>query len=144
MKRFMLDTNTVSHLVRKHVSVAKRIVQQPMAALCISAITEAELLYGLARRPEAKRLHAAVSEFLRRIDSLPWDHVAAERYGKAKAQMESLGKMLAPFDMLIASHALSLGLVLVTNDQVFSHLLDLETEDWTVDKARKPVRRQVT
>ena len=132
MSRFMLDTNTVSHLLRKHPTVSKRVMRQPMASLCISAITEAELLFGLAKRPDAKQLHLAVYEFLRRVDVLQWDSAAAEHYGITRALMEKRVKSLSPFDMLIGSHALSLKLMLVTNDQAFSHMADLQIEDWTV------------
>jgi tRNA(fMet)-specific endonuclease VapC len=52
-----------------------------LAALCMSSITEGELLFGLAKRPGAKRLHVAVRELLKRVDVLPWDHAAAERCG---------------------------------------------------------------
>ncbi len=62
----MLDTNTVSHLIKAHPVVVRRTVAVPMASLCLSAITEGELLFGLAKRPEAKRLHTAVRELLRR------------------------------------------------------------------------------
>ena len=75
----MLDTNTVSHLLREHPSVARRVVAAPMAALCVSAITEGELFFGLAKRPDATRLHLAVEQFLRRVDVLPWDSIVAKR-----------------------------------------------------------------
>lgn len=65
MKKFMLVTNMVSHLIKEHPVVARRVVAVPMARLCISAITEGELLFGLANRPDAKRLHRVVREFLR-------------------------------------------------------------------------------
>jgi tRNA(fMet)-specific endonuclease VapC len=71
MKRYMLDTNTVTHLLKAHPDAPRCIVAAPMAALCISAITEGELLYGLAKRPQASRLHMAVGEFLKRMDVLP-------------------------------------------------------------------------
>jgi len=54
--------------------VAKRVKAAPMAALCVSAITAGELLFDLAKRPGAKRLDLVVREFLRRVDTLPWDH----------------------------------------------------------------------
>ena len=127
----MLDTNTVSHLIRAHPAVAWHIVSVPMASLCISVITEGELLFGLAKRPQAKRLHIAVREFLRRVDVLPWDSVIAERYGIVRAAMEGQGRILAPLDLLIATHALSAGVVLVTSDRAFSHVTDLDLEDWT-------------
>ncbi|MCX4163913.1 MULTISPECIES: type II toxin-antitoxin system VapC family toxin [Paraburkholderia] len=127
----MLDTNTVSHLIKGHLAVAKRILAVPMASLCISAITEGELLFGLAKRPLAKQLHVAVQEFLRRVDVLPWDSVAAEHYGTVRASMASQGKVLAPLDLLIATHALSVNATLVTNDQAIHQMPDLRIEDWT-------------
>ena len=131
MTRYLLDTNTVSHLIRSHPLVAQRVTQVPMASLCISAITEGELLFGLAKRPDATRLHVAVREFLRRVDVLPWN--SADRYGVARADLEVCGKCLAPLDLLIAAHALSVGAVLVTNDHAFAFVRGLEIEDWTID-----------
>ena len=131
MTRYMLDTNTVSHLLKKHPVVARRVVAVPITSLCISAITQGELLFGLARRPEATALHGAVREFLRRVDVLPWDTAASEVYGPARAAREREGRVLAPLDLLIGSHALSTDAVLVTNDRAFGHLPGLQIEDWT-------------
>ena len=135
MTRYMPDTNTVSHLIRKHPAVVRRALAVPVAAVCISSITEGELLFGLARRPEAKRLHTAVREFLRRADVLPWDSGVAECYGAARAAMERQGKTLGPLDLLIASHGLHAGAVLVTNDRAFAQVNGLKVEDWTADAA---------
>lgn len=131
MKRYLLDTNTVSHLLKEHPAVARRIVETPIAALCISAITEGELLFGLAKRPDAKRLHLAVKEFLRRVDVLPWDSAVAERYGAMRAGMEGQGKVLASLDGLIAAHAMAIGAVLVTSDRAFGQVAGVAVEDWT-------------
>lgn len=132
MKRTMLDTNTVSNLLKEHPTVVRRVVAVPMASLCISSITEGELLFGLAKRPDAKRLHLAVREFLRRVDVLPWDSAVAECYGTVRADMARQGKILAPLDLLIATHALSADAVLVTNDRAFDLVAGLHVEDWTV------------
>src|SRR5699024_4327402 len=105
MIRYMLDTNSVSHLLRGNPIVARHLVSLPMSSLCISAITEGELHFGLAKRPEATRLHEAVREFLKRVDILPWDSSVTEQYGRARASMERMGKSLAPLDLLIAAHA---------------------------------------
>lgn len=131
MKLYMLDTNMVSHLLKEHPDVTRRVVAVPMASLCISAITEGELLFGLAKRSEAKRLHLVVREFLRRVDVLPWDSAAAAQYGMVRADLARLGKLLAPLDLLIAAHALCKGAVLVTNDRAFHQIADLHIEDWT-------------
>lgn len=130
MRRYMLDTNMVSHLLKGHPAAARRVVAAPMASLCISAITEGELLFGLARRPDAKRLHLAVRELLRRVDVLPWDSAAAERYGIVRADMVRQGMIMAPLDLLIATHALSKAAVLVTDDRTFLQIADLHVEDW--------------
>jgi tRNA(fMet)-specific endonuclease VapC len=130
MKRCLLDTNTVSHLLKAHPAVTRRIVAAPMAALCISAITEGELLFGLAKRPEASRLHIAVREFLKRMDVLPWDSAVAERYGVLRADIERQGKSLAPLDLLIATHALATESVLVTSDLAFWQIAGLRLENW--------------
>lgn len=131
MTRYMLDTNTVSHLLKKHPSVARRVVAVPITALCISAITQGELLFGLAKRPDATALHEAVREFLRRVDVLPWDAATSEVYGTARAASQREGRVLSPMDLLIGSHALSIDAVLVTNDGVFGQLSGLSIEDWT-------------
>ena len=133
MKRYMLDTNTVSHFVKNHPVVARRIVAVPMTALCISAITGGELMFGLAKRPNAKRLQQAVTELLRRVDVLPWDGSMMNRYGIVRASMEKQGRPIGPLDMLIAAHALETNAVLVTNDAAFSRISNLTVEDWTKD-----------
>ena len=132
MTRFLLDTNTVSHLLRSHAEVTKRIQQVPMASLGVSAITEGELLFGLARRPTALRLHRAVQEFLRRVDILPWDSVAAAHYGLVRARLSGQGKAVAPLDLLIGCHALALERVLVSSDHASRHIEGLTLEDWTL------------
>lgn len=131
MIRYMLDTNTVSRLVKKDPMAMQRAKDVPIASLCISAITAGELLFGLAKRPEAIRLHAAVREFLRCVDAMPWDEGVAEHYAQTRAALERQGKTLAPLDLLIASHAKSIGAVLVTNDQAFRLISGLRMEVWT-------------
>lgn len=131
----MLDTNAISFLLKGHPEVAKRIVAVPVQSLCISAITHGEILFGLAKRPGAKRLHRAVQELLRRVDVLPWTHTTAESYGVVRADLVRRGKTIAPLDLLIAAHAISIGAVLVTNDKSFGQLKGLEIEDWTVASA---------
>jgi tRNA(fMet)-specific endonuclease VapC len=86
----------------------------------------------LAKRPDAKRLHLLVQEFLRRVDVLPWDSSIAKYYGTVRADMEHQSKILAPLDLLIAANALSVDAVMVTNDQAFCLVADLSIEDWTM------------
>jgi tRNA(fMet)-specific endonuclease VapC len=127
----MLDTNAVSYLVKKDAVMMQRVQAVPISALCISAITHGELLFGLAKRPEATRLHAAVRAFLRCVDVMPWNETVSEHYAHIRATLVRQGKTLAPLDLLIAAHAISIGAVLVTNDQAFRLLDSLRLEDWT-------------
>ena len=131
MTRYMLDTNTVSHFLKKHPAVARRVMAVPITSVCISAITLGELRFGLAKRPEATALHDVVREFLSRVDALPWDATTASVYGTVRAAAQREGRVLAPMDLLIGSHALSIDAVLVTNDRVFGQLPGLQIEDWT-------------
>ncbi len=131
MTRYMLDTNTVSHLIKGHPLVARKVVAAPMPSLCISSITAGELLFGLAKRPDAKPLHDIVRAFLLRVDVFAWNGATAERYATIRARMELQGKPLVPLDLLIAAHASDIGATLVTNDPAFGRIAGLRVADWT-------------
>ena len=130
---YMLDTNTASCIIKGEPQVVREHLQDvSMAQICVSAITEAELLRGVAKKPDAKRLPLAVKEFLLRVDILPWDSRAAKTYAELRTSFENEGKPLGAMDMLIAAHSVSVDAILVTNDKAFynvAHLLNLE--DWT-------------
>ncbi len=132
-QRYMLDTNTASYIIKgKPASIQQHLVRVPMASLCISAITEAELLRGLAKKPEAKQLALLVKEFLLRVDILPWDSDAASAYAQLRTLCEKDGMPLGAMDMLIASHSVAAGAVLITNDKAFYNIEQyLALEDWT-------------
>ena len=129
MTRYMLDTNMVGHLLKENPAVVRQVIAVPMADLCVSVITEGEIRFGLAKRPDATRLHRAVGEFLKRVDVLPWDRLVAAGYGPLRADMERAGRTLAPLDRLIAAHAVSARAVLVTNDRAFGLVPGLGVED---------------
>jgi len=123
MPRFMLDTNMVGHALRgAPPSVRDRLRRIPMAQVCISCITEAELLLGLALKPEATKMAELVNQFLLGVTSLPWDSAAAQAYAGLSAFSRRRGKRLAAMDMLLAAHALSSGMILVTSDHSFRNL----------------------
>ena len=127
---YLLDTNTVSYLIKRHPQVTQHLLAVPMHSVCISAITAGELAFGLAKRPEAVALKTAVNEFLRRVEVLPWDAAVAQTYGALRAQMQSKGKPLAALDMQIAAHAVHLNATLITSDHAFLHIEQLLVEDW--------------
>ena len=130
MATYLLDTNTISLLLRGNAGVVKRLQKQPLSEICLSAVTEGELLFGLARRPQALALHQAVHAFLQRAQVLPWDSYCAAVYGQERAKLQSKGLSLSALDMMIAAHAKSLDAVLVTNDQAMLNLPGWKTQDW--------------
>ncbi len=130
--RYLLDTNTASYIIKGNIPrVRERLLKVPMSRLLISAVTEAELLYGAARKSDSVRLKTAVDEFLLRVDSLPWDSNAARRYADLRAALEISGTSMGNLDMMIAAHALAAEAILVTNDRSFFRLKHLKIEDWT-------------
>lgn len=130
-RRHMLDTNAASRLIRNPSPADEaRLTGASVPAACISAITEGELRFGLAKRPEAVRLAALVEAFLLRVEILPWESGAADRYGRLRAMLEAAGTPLDDLDTLIAAHALATDAVLVTSDKAFGRVPGLTTVDW--------------
>jgi len=129
--RWMLDTNTVSHLIRNtYPNVRKQVARRPQAALCISTITRSELLYGVARHPQATRIGSVVHEFLRWVDTLDWTTAVADRHGVLRADLERRGIGMGTLDQMIAAHALVLDATLVSNDRAFRRVEGLRLENW--------------
>jgi tRNA(fMet)-specific endonuclease VapC len=126
----MLDTNTVSDLLRDHAEVKAHLGLYEPADIALSVITEGELRYGLANNPGATRLHEAVEQLLLTICVLPWEGRAAAAYGRLKSDLREKGLGLAELDMMIAAHCLAEGLTLVSSDKAFKTITDLATENW--------------
>ncbi len=133
MRLYMLDTNTASYIIKgKPAVVRKNLLKAPESSVCISVITQAELLHGVSKKPEAKRLALAVKEFLLRAEILPWDSDAAENYARLRSACEKEGLPLGTMDMLIAAHSIAAGAVLITSDHAFYRIKHrLSLADWT-------------
>ena len=132
MSGYLLDTNIASHVIRgDRPEISKRLASLPMEEIAISAVTEGELLYGLARRNYPVTLSERVRQFLLRVDVLAWDRDVTRTYADLRASCEATGVSLAPLDMMIAAHAVAAGAVLVTRDKAFSRVPDpLKAENW--------------
>jgi len=134
--RYLLDTNTVSHLMRANPLALAHLGALGGSRVFISAITEAEMRYGLAKNPAATGLRRAVEELWARIGVLDFTAATAKAYGTLRAHLEASGMPMSPLDTLIAATALEqngnpAGMVLVTNDHAFSRVAGLVVEDWT-------------
>jgi tRNA(fMet)-specific endonuclease VapC len=131
--RYLLDTNIASYIIKGNIpAVRRRLLRVPIEQVAISTVTEGELRYGVARRPEATQLQKIVEEFLLRVAILPWDSEAARQYGDLRASLENAGLTMGNLDLMVGAHALGLGAILVTNDRAFTRIKKLKIEDWTI------------
>ena len=130
--KFLLDTNTVSfHLRKSSPALQRRFKRTPASTVALSVVTEMEIRYGLARNPRL-RIAPLVEEFLRGITILALDSSAARYYARARGALDARGSPIGPLDLMIASHALASGLVLITNNMAeFTRVPELICEDWT-------------
>ncbi len=128
----MLDTNTIAYAKNKRPpQVLERLLSHEPSEISISSIAMAELEFGIfhSSKPEQNRI--ALMMFLSGITILPFDSKAALEYGEIRHVLQSQGQIIGGNDMLIASHARSLGLTLVThNTHEFARIAGLELEDW--------------
>ena len=128
----MVDTNVLSEIARgRNSQLDARFADQNAHEICVSVITEGEVLFGLAKNPEAIRNSSLMLAMLSRFEVLDWTSQTAAVYGHLRANMRRLGKALEPLDMLIAAHALEAGATLITSDRAFLHVPGLSVEDWT-------------
>ncbi len=132
MKRYMLDTDTSSYIIRNRPeSVRVRFGKLDSSQVCISVITHAELLYGVKSAASARTIRPAVEDFVRRLTVLEWDSAAAEHYADIRVKLEAGGTPIGNMDMMIAAHARSVSAVLVTNNEKhFRRVSALTVENW--------------
>jgi tRNA(fMet)-specific endonuclease VapC len=126
----MLDTNTVSFALRGQGEVAERIRQHRPSELCMSAITVAELRYGADKRG-SRRLHELIDTLTASLLPVDFDIAAAAHFGRLASALARRGAPIGDFDTLIAAHAMSLSMTLVTNNaKHFGRVAGLACEDW--------------
>ncbi|MBO1326185.1 type II toxin-antitoxin system VapC family toxin [Acetobacter sp. TBRC 12305] len=126
----MFDTKTVSDIVRGDETILRHVERLDPRQCCVSAVTAGEVAYGLARRPDATRLHRLTHAVMSRLEVLPWDQDTAQRYGKLRVSQERHGLSLGALDMMIAAHALACKLTLVTSDQAFAAVKGLSVRNF--------------
>lgn len=135
MIRYMLDSNMIALIAKEHPLVLAKLSTIKPHQVYISNITLAEVYYGLARRPDAVRLQRIMTTLLKKIQVSVFDEVASQHYGEFKANIHAQGKHLEPLDMLVASHADGLKMILLSNEQAFFKIQGLKVEDWTQNQS---------
>lgn len=140
MAVYLLDTNTFGYIASGSSPLARaeylKLENDGISEVCISAITEAEIRYGLAWGAISAQRSAAIEGLLLKVEILPWDSEAASAYGRARAALRKKGLTVANMDTLIAAHAASIGATLVTHDSIFSRIAKLANISAIVDWAK--------
>jgi tRNA(fMet)-specific endonuclease VapC len=132
--KLLLDTNICIYIIKQQpVTVLKRFLEYQIGDIGISSITLSELCYGVAKSTHREKNAKALDEFIIPLELVTYDESAAHVYGDIRAALEKAGTTIGSMDMLIAAHAVSLGIPLVTNNtREFLRVPSLKIIDWTV------------
>lgn len=130
--RYLIDTNICIYIMNKHpAAVIKKFKQFELGEIGISAITVSELQYGVAKSNYREKNQQRLEEFIAPLEILTYDEMAARAYGDIRFELEECSQPIGPLDLLIAAHALSKDLVLITNnDKEFKRIKKLKVENW--------------
>jgi len=130
--KLMLDTNICIYIIKQQpVAVLKRFLEYQIGDIGISSITLSELRYGVAKSTHQEKNAKALDEFITPLEVVSFDEEAANVYGGIRATLEKAGTPIGAMDMLIAAHAVSLGIPLVTNNtREFVRITSLNVIDW--------------
>ncbi|SJM90739.1 tRNA(fMet)-specific endonuclease VapC [Crenothrix polyspora] len=131
----MLDTNICIYVLKNHSEPLRQKFKR-VKPLCISSVTYGELCFGIENGAETLQAERwrQLGLLVRCLSILPWDDNAARHYGNIRAVLKKQGNMIGNNDLLIAAHARSMALVLVTNNMgEFSRVPNLQVENWLLD-----------
>lgn len=132
--KILLDTDVCIAILNRDERIHRHIERHPPSELRMSAITLAELRFGVAKSTQAKRAQSNLRVLRSKVAVLPFDEEATERYGELRALLEKRGTPIGPLDTLIAAHALSLGRILAThNSREFRRVPGLKVDDWLAE-----------
>lgn len=130
--KLMLDTNICIYLIKQQPpTILERFRSLPVGDIGISSITAAELAHGVSKSRHATKNRHALEQFLAPLEVAAFDQTAAWAYGRIREQLEVKGTPIGSMDMLIAAHALSLGVRLVSNNlREFRRVPGLRLDNW--------------
>jgi tRNA(fMet)-specific endonuclease VapC len=130
--KYLLDTNVwIDYLTGRYPTVVTRIQESPPDDLCSSSVVMAELRYGAEKSRRKRSNHRLLDTLAQEVRCVDFDVNAATTYGEVRTALERRGRPLGAYDMLIAAHALSLGLTVVTdNEREYEQVKSLAVENW--------------
>lgn len=131
MLRYMLDTNIVIYTIKRRPQSVRQAFEAHYGEMCMSTVTLMELIYGAEKSAAPERNNRDVEGFAARLDVLDYDSEAAAHAGQLRAELAKAGTPIGPYDLMIAGHARSRGLVLVTNNEAeFARVPGLRVANW--------------
>jgi tRNA(fMet)-specific endonuclease VapC len=131
MLKYLLDTNIVIYVLKRRPVEVLAVFNTNASRMAISSITLSELIYGAEKSLNVNRNLEAIEEFVSHLDVLPYDAKASQHYGQIKATLERKGEIIGENDIHIAAHAISQGLILVSNNlKEFNRVPNLALENW--------------
>jgi tRNA(fMet)-specific endonuclease VapC len=130
--KYILDTNICIYIIKKKPEqVIRKLSKIDPSAIALSSITWSELIYGAEKSAHRERNIDALKDFITPFEILPWTSSEAQIAGEIRSALEKLGTPIGPFDTQIAAHAISLDLILVTNNEKeFKRVKSLKVENW--------------
>lgn len=133
--KLLLDTNICIYIIKQRPpAVLRRFLEHQVGDIGISSITLSELRFGVAKSVQREKNAEALDEFVIPLEVVPYDEAAADACGDIRAALEKAGTPIGSMDLLIAAHAVSLGIPLVTNNtREFSRVPSLTVLDWTAE-----------
>ncbi|MES2826264.1 MAG: tRNA(fMet)-specific endonuclease VapC [Pseudomonadota bacterium] len=135
MLKYMLDTDICIYTINRKPAHLKRLFNAHIGQLCISSVTWGELICGAEKSSAATRNLEQLEGFSARLEILGFGGHEARQFGQVKAELELSGQPIGSYDMMIAGHARSAGLILITNNQrEFKRVKGLRLENWIKDK----------
>ncbi|MCY1667681.1 type II toxin-antitoxin system tRNA(fMet)-specific endonuclease VapC [Rhizobium sp. SL86] len=133
MLKYMLDTNICIFTIKNKPQQVRDAFNRHHGQLCMSSVSLMELIYGAEKSASPERNLAVVEGFAARLEVLSYDEIAATHTGQLRAELARNGTPIGPYDQLIAGHARSRGLIIITNNsREFDRVPGLRIEDWTV------------
>ncbi len=138
MIKYLIDTNICIYIMNKRpIGIIHKFKLFDVGEIGVSTITVSELQYGVSRSKNRKLNKQRIKEFLSPLEILPYDEIAAGIYGDIRLQLEKRGEPIGPLDLLIAAHALSRNLVLISNNEKeFKRIKKLKVENWVKQESQ--------
>lgn len=131
MLKYLLDTNVVIHVIKNRPPIARERFTRHQGQMAISSVTWMELVWGAEKSSQTERNLQDIQAFAARLEVLAYDEVAATHSGQIRAELARQGRPIGPYDLMIAGHARSRGLIVITNNLgEFERVPGLRVENW--------------